>query len=99
MYFWQVISCNLFLNKNVKIAGKNCKIRKTFWCAVKVKWLTVDLQKDSESTGENGTQVKPVLLAAEIFAVHTANVYSQDTFSQLYESARNAKIVCKCQVE
>ena len=59
----------------------------------------VDCQKDSESTGENGTQVKPVLLAAEIFAVHTANVYSQDTFSQLYESARNAKIVCKCQVE
>ena len=29
----------------------------------------VDCQKDSESTGENGTQVKPVLLAVEIFAV------------------------------
>ena len=28
-----------------------------------------DCQKDSESTGENGTQVKPVLLAVEIFAV------------------------------
>ena len=28
----------------------------------------VDCQKDSESTGENGTQVKPVLLAVEIFA-------------------------------
>ena len=30
----------------------------------------VDCQKDSESTGENGTQVKPVLLAVEIFAVY-----------------------------
>ena len=30
---------------------------------------SVDCQKDSESTGENGTQVKPVLLAVEIFAV------------------------------
>ena len=30
----------------------------------------VDCQKDSESTGENGTQIKPVLLAVEIFAVH-----------------------------
>ena len=29
----------------------------------------VDCQKDSESTGENGTQVKPVLLTAIIFAV------------------------------
>jgi hypothetical protein len=29
----------------------------------------VDCQKDSESTGENSTQVKPVLLAVEIFAV------------------------------
>ena len=29
----------------------------------------VDCQKDSESTGENGTQVKPVLLAVKIFAV------------------------------
>ena len=28
-----------------------------------------DCQKDSESTGENGTQVKPVLLAVKIFAV------------------------------
>ena len=33
-------------------------------------WPTViDCQKDSGSTGENGTQVKPVLLAVEIFAV------------------------------
>ena len=30
----------------------------------------VDCQKDSESTGENGTQVKTVLLTVEIFAVH-----------------------------
>ena len=30
----------------------------------------VDCQKDSESTGENGTQVKLVLLAVEIFAVY-----------------------------
>ena len=29
----------------------------------------VDCQKDSECTGENGTQVKPVLLAVEIFIV------------------------------
>ena len=29
----------------------------------------VDFQKDSGSTGENGTQVKPVLLAVKIFAV------------------------------
>ena len=29
----------------------------------------VDCQKDSESTGENGMQVKPLLLAVEIFAV------------------------------
>ena len=29
----------------------------------------IDSQKESESTGENGTQVKPVLLAVEIFAV------------------------------
>ena len=29
----------------------------------------VDCQKDSGSTGENGTQVKPVLLAVKIFAV------------------------------
>ena len=29
-----------------------------------------DHQKDIESTGENGTQVKPVLLAVEIFAVY-----------------------------
>ena len=43
MYFWQVISCNLFLNKNVKIAGNNCKIRKTFWCTVKVQWLTTSI--------------------------------------------------------
>ena len=28
-----------------------------------------DRQKDSGSTGENGTQVKPVLLAVKIFAV------------------------------
>ena len=28
-----------------------------------------DCQKDSGSTGENGTQVKPVLLAVKIFAV------------------------------
>ena len=31
----------------------------------------VDCQKDNESTGENGTQVKLVRLAVEIFAVHT----------------------------
>ena len=30
----------------------------------------VDCQKDSGSTGENGTQVKPILLAVKIFAVH-----------------------------
>ena len=30
----------------------------------------VDCQKDSGSTGENGTQVKPVLLAVIIFAVY-----------------------------
>ena len=29
----------------------------------------VGCQKDSGSAGENGTQVKPVLLAAKIFAV------------------------------
>ena len=29
----------------------------------------VGCQKESETTGENGTQVKPVLLAAKIFAV------------------------------
>ena len=29
----------------------------------------IDCQKDSGSTGENGTQVKPVLLAVKIFAV------------------------------
>ena len=29
----------------------------------------VDCQKDSGSTGENGTQVKPVLSAVKIFAV------------------------------
>ena len=28
-----------------------------------------DCQKDSGSTGENGTQLKPVLLAVKIFAV------------------------------
>ena len=37
------ISWNLFLNKDVKIAGKNCKIRKTFWCTVKVQWLTTSI--------------------------------------------------------
>ena len=31
----------------------------------------VDCQKDSGTTGENGTQVKPVLLAVKIFAVYT----------------------------
>ena len=30
----------------------------------------IDCQKDSGSTGENGTQVKPVLLALKIFAVY-----------------------------
>ena len=30
----------------------------------------VDCQKDSESTGENWTQVKPELLTVEIFAVY-----------------------------
>ena len=30
----------------------------------------VDCQKDSGTTGENGTQVKPVLLAVKIFAVY-----------------------------
>ena len=30
---------------------------------------SVNCQKDSGSTGENGTQVKPVLLAVKIFAV------------------------------
>ena len=34
----------------------------------------VDCQKDIESTGENGTQVKPVLLAVEIFAVYVKQV-------------------------
>ena len=29
-----------------------------------------DCRKDSGSTGENGTQVKPVLLAVKIFAVY-----------------------------
>ena len=29
----------------------------------------VDCQKDSESTGETKTQIKPVLLAVEVFAV------------------------------
>ena len=29
----------------------------------------VDFQKDSGGTGENGTQLKPVLLAVKIFAV------------------------------
>ena len=33
----------------------------------------VDCQKDSESTGENGMQVKPVLLAVEIFSVFAMN--------------------------
>ena len=31
----------------------------------------VECKKDSESTGKNGTQVKPVLLAVDIFAVHS----------------------------
>ena len=72
MYFWQVIGCNLFLNKNVKIAGKIVKLGKHFGVTIKcIDSLPafVDCQKDSESTGENGTQVKPVLLAVEIFAV------------------------------
>ena len=30
----------------------------------------VDCQKDSQTTVGNGTQVKPVLLAVKIFAVH-----------------------------
>ena len=33
-------------------------------------WLFVDSQKDSESTGEKGTQVEPLLLADQIFAVY-----------------------------
>ena len=33
----------------------------------------VDCQKDSQSAGENGMQVKPVLLAVEIFAVYNTN--------------------------
>ena len=33
----------------------------------------VGCQKDSGSTGENGTQVKPVLLAVKIFAVWHVN--------------------------
>ena len=31
----------------------------------------VDCQKDSQTTVGNGTQVKPVLLAVKIFAVHS----------------------------
>ena len=43
----------------------------------------VDCQKDSESTGESGTQVKPVLLAVEIFAVHTIiNPNTVNTFQK-----------------
>ena len=34
----------------------------------------VDCQKDSGSAGENGTQVKPVLLAVKIFALRAARV-------------------------
>ena len=34
----------------------------------------VDCQKDSGTTGENGTQVKPVLLAVKIFAVYVNEV-------------------------
>ena len=34
----------------------------------------VDCQKDSGSTGENGTQVKPVLLAVKIFAVYFSDI-------------------------
>ena len=30
----------------------------------------VDCQKDSQTTVRNGTQVKPVVLAVKIFAVH-----------------------------
>ena len=33
----------------------------------------VDCQKDSESTGENGTQVKPVLLAVGVFVSRPQN--------------------------
>ena len=36
----------------------------------------VDCQKDSGSTGENGTQVKPVLLAVKIFAVWEIKEFS-----------------------
>ena len=34
----------------------------------------IDCQKDSGSTGENGTQVKPVLLAVKIFAVYMIQI-------------------------
>ena len=83
MYFWQVISCNLFLNKNVKIAGKIVKLGKYF--GVQLKYSDslpafVDCQKDSESTGENGTQVKPVLLAVEIFAVRACSLNFFEAF-------------------
>ena len=62
----------------MKIAGKSCKIRKIFWCTVKVPWLDslpgfADCHKDSEITGENGLQVKPVLLEVKIFAVCAMN--------------------------
>ena len=46
----------------------------------------VDCQKDSESTGENGTQVKPVLLAVEIFAVYL-QVVSYEFISKFIKSA------------
>ena len=38
--------------------------------------VVIDWQKDSGTTGENGTQVKPVLLAVKIFAVLGMNSHS-----------------------
>ena len=61
---------NIFCRKNVTRTGKSCKNRNLI-CSKCSGALPAfdDSQKDSESTGANGTQVKPVLLAVEIFAV------------------------------
>ena len=57
-------------NKNSFEVGRIIAImRFADWVLVKSLPAFVDCQKDSESTGKNGTQVKPVLLAVEIFAV------------------------------
>ena len=68
-----------------------------FWLDVNTSFAVftiLDCQKESETTGENGTRIKPVLLTVKIFTVWRLKLTELQSLGKAWRSHRIWQIFC-----